>query len=88
MAFTFDCKLTNKDDGIDLGRSEQRKAIEYVNKFNRTNEIHRYCNNIELSPYLFISNKFKEIQLKNIIKYFEENIDFGTTTNPVFIDFK
>lgn len=89
VAFTFDCKLTNKDDGYDLGRSEQRKAMEYVNKFNRTNEIHRYCNNNkELSSHLFISNKFKEIQLENMIKYFEENIDSGNTTKPVFIDFK
>lgn len=89
VAFTFDCKLTNKDDGYDLGRSEQRKAMEYVNKFNRTNEIHRYCNNNkELSSHLFISNKFKESQLENMIKYFEENIDLGNTTKPVFIDFK
>lgn len=89
VAFTFDCKLTNKDDGYDLGRSEQRKAMEYVNKFNRTNEIQRYCNNNkELSSHLFISNKFKESQLDNMIKYFEENIDSGNTTKPVFIDFK
>ena len=89
VAFTFDCKLTNKDNGYDLGRSEQRKAMEYVNKFNRTNEIQRYCNNNkELSSHLLISNKFKESQLKNMIKYFEDYIDSGNTTKPVFIDFK
>lgn len=89
VAFTFDCKLTNKDDGYDLGRSEQRKAVEYVNKFNRTNEIQRYCNNNkELSSHLFISNKFKENQIGNVSKYFEENIDSGNSTKPVFIDFR
>ena len=89
VAFTFDCKLTNKDNGYDLGRSEQRKAMEYVNKFNRTNEIQRYCNNNkELSSHLLISNKFKESQIESMIKYFKENIDLGNTTRPVFIDFK
>ncbi|MGL4108424.1 hypothetical protein [Clostridium sp. LP20] len=89
VAFTFDCKLTSKDEGYDLGRSEQRKAIEYVNKFNRTNEIQRYCNNNkELSSHLFISNKFKENQIENVSKYFEENVDSGNTTKPVFIDFR
>ncbi|GEM_PF-4276297 len=89
VAFTFDCKLTSKDDGYDLDRGEQRKAIEYVNKFNKTNEIQRYCNNNkELSSHLFISNKFKNNQIENVCKYFKDNISEGNTTKPVFIDFR
>lgn len=72
LAFTFDCKLTNQDDGYSLNMNEKRKAIDYVNKFNSTTEIRRFCtNNSELSSHIFISNKFKESQIDEMIKYFE-----------------
>lgn len=47
VGFTFDCKLIHKDDGYDLGISEKRKTVNYVNKFNKTNEIDRYCTTIK-----------------------------------------
>lgn len=88
-AFTFDCKLTYKDEGYNLSIEEKRKAIEYVNKFNSTNEIKRYCTkNSELSAHIFIGNQFKDSQIDGMNKYFRESINEGNSTKPVFIDFK
>lgn len=89
VAFTFDCKLTKKNEGYDLGSSEKRKAIDYVNKFNKTMEIQRYCTNgKQLTSHIFISNKFKKHQVNQVTQYFQENINKGNSTIPVFIDFR
>lgn len=88
-AFTFDCKLTYKDEGYNLSIEEKRKAIDYVNKFNNTNEIKRYCTkNSELSAHIFIGNQFKDSQIQGMNEYFRESINEGNNTKPVFIDFR
>jgi len=87
-AFTFDCKLTYSDDGYEIGRQEERKALEYVNTINDTNEVQRYCTNRQLSSHIFIGNKFKDNQIANINKYFVDHLKEGYNTKVVFLQFE
>lgn len=87
-AFTFDCKLTYSDKGYEIGRSEERKALEYVDTINSTSEVNRYCTNSQLSAHIFIGNKFKKSQIENTNKYFSDHIKTGYNTKVVFIRFE
>lgn len=85
-AFSYDCKLTKKNEGYDLSKSEQRKARDYVTDINKTPQIKSFCSNKQLSGHLFIGNRFKESQIENMIKDFYEELPGTYTTKPVFIE--
>lgn len=82
-AFSFDCKLTKKDVGYELNKSEQRKAVEYVGTLNNSDYISSYATDNQLTAHIFISNKVKEAQIEGMEKHFREQ--FGSDYNAVSV---
>lgn len=84
VVYSYDCKLTQSEKGYDLGRSEQRKAAEYVNTLNGDPYLQSFSSDNHVSVHIFISNNFKESQLKNIEEYFDKHV--VEKCIPVFFD--
>lgn len=87
-AFSYDCKLTAKDQGYDLGKSEQRKAEDYVEELNKLKQIRAYCSNNCISAHIFIGNRFKATQIEGMKKHFNNKLADTCNTIPMFIEIK
>ena len=85
-AFSYDCKLTAKDKGYDLGKSEQRKAEDYVEELNNLKQIRSYCSNKCISAHIFIGNKFKSTQIEGMKAHFNNKLSDTCNTIPMFIE--
>ncbi len=85
-AFSYDCKLTAKDKGYDLGKAEQRKAEDYVQELNKLQQIKAYCSNSCISAHIFIGNKFKDTQIEGMKNHFNNKIPNTCHTVPMFIE--
>ena len=84
-AFSYDCKLTAKEKGYDLGRAEKRKAEDYVDQLNNEAAVKAYCSNRFISAHIFIGNKFKDTQIEDMRDYFYDKMPRGCSTMPMFI---
>lgn len=84
-AFSFDFKLTYKNEGYPLEISERRKAVQYVRDLNDSDLITSYAEQRQLSGHIFISNCFSEAQIKTTIEYFEEQLAESVISKPIFI---
>ncbi|MCY9696439.1 hypothetical protein [Paenibacillus alginolyticus] len=84
-AYSYDCKLTRKTDGYELSKSEQRKAVEYVNTLNDSDYISSYASDNQLSAHIFISNKVKPSQVKGMVAYFSEKLGEDYNAIAVFL---
>ncbi|RKL65086.1 hypothetical protein CR203_22730 [Salipaludibacillus neizhouensis] len=84
--FSYDCKYTKKDDGYDLKKEEQRKAIDYVEKLNDSDYILNYSDKNELTAHIFISNRFRNVQKEGMKTYFNEKLGDDYNTRPIFLD--
>lgn len=84
--FSYDCKYTKKDDGYDLKKEEQRKAVDYVEKLNDSDYIINYSDKKELTAHIFISNRFQEPQKDGMRDYFNEKLGDDYNTKPIFLN--
>ncbi|QTH40894.1 hypothetical protein J4772_25505 [Cohnella sp. LGH] len=84
-AFSFDFKLSYKNEGYPLEIGEQRKAVQYVNDLNDSDLIISYAKHRKLSGHIFISNCFNTAQVETTLKYFEAQIPSSVITKPIFI---
>ncbi len=84
-AFSFDFKLTRKDEGHNLNKSEQRKAADYVNDLNESDELTNFTHLNELTGHIFISNCFKETQKEYIKEHFEKYVVEDTNSKPILL---
>lgn len=84
--FSFDCKLTKKAEGYDLGISEKRKAWDYIDQLHKIRDITKYSDNSQVSGHIFITNKFKESQIEGIRSFFNEKMGEEVTTMPIFLE--
>jgi len=84
-AFSFDFKLTLQDTGYDLGIDEQRKAADYVNDLNNSDELTSFTHLNELTGHIFISNHFKNTQKENIKEHFEKYVVDDKRSKPILI---
>lgn len=84
--YSFDCKLTSKDKGYDLGISEKRKAWDYIDELHNVREITKYSDRNEVSGHIFISNKYKDSQISGMRSFFNEKMSGKTSTIPIFIE--
>lgn len=84
--FSYDCKFTKKDEGYDLGKGEQRKAIDYVEKLNDNPYIIKFSDKEELSSHIFISNRFQDQQKEGMRDHFNEKLGEKYNTRPVFLE--
>ncbi|WP_411347223.1 hypothetical protein [Paenibacillus sp. WLX2291] len=84
--FSYDCKLSKTKQGYDLGRDEQRKAVEYVKTLNENDYIQKFSDKHQLSGHIFISNNFNENNFETMKRYFYDQLDEDYDTKPIFID--
>jgi hypothetical protein len=84
--YSFDCKLTSKEKGYDLGISEKRKAWDYIDELHKVRDITKYSDKNEVSGHIFITNKYKENQIDEMRKFFNEKMSDKTSTLPIFIE--
>lgn len=84
--YSFDCKLTSKEKGYDLGISEKRKAWDYIDELHKIRDITKYSDKKEVSGHIFITNKYKENQIEEMRKFFNEKMSDKTSTIPIFIE--
>lgn len=86
--FSYDCKLTTKKEGYDLGMGEKRKAYDYIERLNKLRDISMYTTSKEVTSHIFICNKFKEDQIEQMKDYFFKKSGTNSVTNPMFLDIK
>ncbi|MCM3292120.1 hypothetical protein M3661_18530 [Paenibacillus sp. MER 180] len=86
MIFTYDCKLTKDTRGYDLDSEEKKKGVDYVKRLNNLSEVSTYCSTGQVSGHIFISNKFREKQIPNMISHFYEELGDKYTVRPIFIE--
>ncbi|OUS77299.1 hypothetical protein B1748_09165 [Paenibacillus sp. MY03] len=86
FAFSYDCKLTRKAEGYNLTKSEQRKAVEYVDTLNNSDYIASYSMDNQLTAHIFISNRLRSAQIDGMIRYFEEQLGDDYDAMPVFLE--
>ncbi|MNW42630.1 hypothetical protein D3C74_198050 [compost metagenome] len=84
-AFSYDCKLTSKTAGYDLDKSEQRKAVEYVNTLNQSDILTNYTSENQLTGHIFIGNCFRKPQIQGMTDYFSEQLGRNYNAIPIFI---
>ncbi|MDA1836230.1 hypothetical protein PDJ96_05750 [Bacillus cereus group sp. BY17LC] len=83
--YSFDCKFTTKNQGYDLNKGEQRKAVDYVEKLNNNPYVEKFSSSEELTAHIFISNRFQEQQKEGMDTHFYEKLEDGYNTRAVFI---
>lgn len=88
IVFSYDCKLTKDKRGYDLSSDEKRKGLDYINKLNNLKEISAYCTNGQVTSHIFISNKFREGQIKTMADYFHKEIGKEYIGKPIFLTAK
>jgi len=71
--------------GYDLGIDERRKAVNYVNDLNDSDELTSFTHLDELTGHIFISNHFKYTQKENIKEYFEKYVVDDKRSKPILI---
>lgn len=86
--FSYDCKLNTNGKGYDLNKSEQRKAIEYVNTLNSNDYIQSFSDKKQLSGHIFISNHFKSQNFKTMTAHFYEHLNESFDSKAIFLDVK
>ncbi|WP_207622257.1 hypothetical protein [Bacillus mycoides] len=84
--FSFDCKFTRLKKGYDLKKEEQRKAIDYVERLNDNDYVVKFSDKSELTAHIFISNRFRDSQIKGMKSFFNEKLGEDYNTRPIFID--
>ncbi|MCB7154315.1 hypothetical protein P8845_00455 [Bacillus spizizenii] len=84
--YSFDCKLTSKENGYDLGIGEKRKAWDYIDELHKVKDITKYSDKNEVSGHIFITNKFKQNQINEMRSFFNEKMPETCGTIPVFIE--
>ncbi|MGG4403285.1 hypothetical protein ABEW61_24425 [Paenibacillus amylolyticus] len=84
--FSYDCKLTRKEKGYDLGKDEQRKALDYVVDLNRNSFVNRFSRRNQLSAHIFISNRFDANNFNTMQEHFYKMLGDDYDTRPIFID--
>ncbi|GIP34245.1 hypothetical protein [Paenibacillus sp. J2TS4] len=88
VVFSYDCKLTKEKQGYDLRSDEKRKGLDYVQRLNNLSEISAYCTNNQVTAHVFVSNKFREGQIKTMADYFHQEIGREYIGRPIFITAK
>ncbi|MGG1441017.1 hypothetical protein ABE354_02990 [Brevibacillus laterosporus] len=83
--YSYDCKLTDKSKGYNLSSSEQRKAVDYVNKLNRNDYITSFSDINQLSGHIFVSNKFNDNNFNTMTEHFYEELSSGYLARPIFL---
>ncbi|KON88933.1 hypothetical protein AF332_20495 [Sporosarcina globispora] len=83
--FSYDCKFTRSDEGYNLKKEEQRKAVDYIELLNDNDIIQNYSDNQELSGHVFISNRFKEVQFETMKQHFYEKLNDESNARPIFL---
>jgi len=83
--FSYDCKLNSNGKGYDLNKSEQRKAVEYVNTLNQNDYIRAFSDERQLSGHIFISNHFRENNFETMRQHFYNHLDDKFDTKAVFL---
>ncbi|OME34932.1 hypothetical protein [Paenibacillus odorifer] len=86
FAFSFDFKMSYKNEGYPLEIGEQRKAVQYVRDLNDSDLIRSYAKNKQLSGHIFISNCFNQAQVQTTIKHFQDQLKDSIRTKPIFIN--
>lgn len=83
--FSYDCKFTRKNKGYDLNKSEQRKAIDYIEKLNDNDYIFSFSDNNSLEGHIFISNRFQTQQKQAMQDHFYEKLEKGSDVKALFL---
>ncbi|MEM5007398.1 TFIIB-type zinc ribbon-containing protein [Priestia megaterium] len=83
--FSYDCKFTRKNKGYDLNKSEQRKAIDYIEKLNDNDYIFNFSDNNSLEGHIFISNRFQTQQKQAMQDHFYEKLQEGSDVKAIFL---
>ncbi|MES5952027.1 hypothetical protein QCI42_00120 [Bacillus fungorum] len=83
--FSYDCKLNKNTKGYDLSKSEQRKALDYVEMLNQIKYIGKFSNTNQLSAHIFISNNFNSNNYKTMADHFYKKLGEGYDTRPIFL---
>jgi hypothetical protein len=84
--FSYDCKLNTNGKGYDLNKSEQRKAVEYVNTLNSNDYIQTFSDKNQLSGHIFISNQFRSNNFKTMTAHFYEHLNESFDSKAIFLD--
>ncbi|MEH6945363.1 hypothetical protein V7014_26710, partial [Bacillus sp. JJ722] len=84
--YSFDCKLTTKEKGYDLGIEEKRKAWDYIDELHKVRDVTKYSDKSEVSGHIFITNRFNENQISGMRTFFNEKMSDTCGTIPIFIE--
>lgn len=83
--FSYDCKFTRKETGYDLEKSEQRKAVDYVDRLNNVTLITRFSDISQLSSHIFISNHFNASNIETMVDHFYQTLGEDYNARPIFL---
>lgn len=74
--FTYDCKLSKRQDGYDLGIGEHRKAAQYLRIGADSDFLKNYLDGRGIDTHLIISNNVKVAKIKTMNEHLKgEKID-------------
>lgn len=82
LNWSYDAKITGKDEGYNLDKSEKRKAFEYVVAIQ--NQVTVQMNG-KLAAHVFVSNCIDESKIKGTLQHFREDHNSSQLKNPVTI---
>ncbi|UUI41170.1 hypothetical protein [Oceanobacillus oncorhynchi] len=83
--YSYDCKLNKNNQGYDLKKGEQRKAVDYVTMLNHVRHITHYSTSQQLSSHIFISNNFNENNFETMAEHFYKMLPEGYNARPIFL---
>lgn len=73
--FTYDCKLSMREDGYDLNISEHRKAAQYLTIGSQSDFLKNYLSGREINAHIIVSNNVKISKIKSMNDHLKgENI--------------
>ena len=82
LNWSYDAKITGKEGGYDLDKSEKRKAFEYVVAIQ--NQVTVQMNG-KLAAHVFVSNCIDETKIKGTLEHFQEEHNAAQLKNPITI---
>ena len=82
LNWSYDAKVTGKEEGYDLNKSEKRKAFEYVVAIQ--NQVTVQMNG-KLAAHVFVSNCIDESKIQGTLAHFREEHNASQLKNPVTI---
>lgn len=69
--FTYDCKLSMREDGYDLGISEHRKASQYLRIADDSDFLKNYLDGRGIDTHIIISNNVKVTKIKTMNEHLQ-----------------